>query len=91
VKKKDIINKLYEGEICESKSVAEKFFNAFIEVLKDGLNEDGDVQITGFGSFVVKDRPARKGRNPRTGEEIDIKASKTVRFKPGKKLKESFV
>ena len=90
MKKKDNINRLYENEICESKSVAEKFFNAFVDVLKDGLSEDGDVQIKGFGSFVVKDRPARKGRNPRTGEEIQIAASKTIRFKPGKKLKESF-
>ena len=91
MKKKDIINALYEGEICESKSSAEKFFNAFIDVLKNGLAEDGSVQISGFGSFLVTERKARKGRNPKTGEEIDIKASKTIRFRPGKKLKESFI
>ena len=88
MKKKDIINALYEKEISESKIAAERTLNAIIDILKEGLSNEGSVQIIGFGSFSIKERAARKGRNPKTGEEIDIKASKTIKFRPGKKLKE---
>ncbi len=58
-----------------------------LEAIKKNTRRDG-VQLVGFGSFVVSKRKARKGRNPRTGEEIKIPAGKTVRFRPGKEFKE---
>ena len=51
--------------------------------------EDGKVQIVGFGTFEVKDRPERDARNPQTGETITVKACKTPKFKAGKALKEA--
>ena len=62
--------------------------DAFIEVAKKTLKKEGGIALAGFGSFVVSKRKARKGRNPQTGEEINIKASKVVRFRAGKALKE---
>jgi DNA-binding protein HU-beta len=53
------------------------------------LKKNQKVQLTGFGSFVVSKRRARKARNPATGEEIRVKASKSVRFRPGQTLKQS--
>jgi DNA-binding protein HU-beta len=53
------------------------------------LKKNQKVQLTGFGSFVVSKRRARKGRNPRTGKAIRVKASKSVRFRPGQTLKRS--
>ena len=62
--------------------------DAFIEVVSETLEKGEDVALVGFGTFKVKERAARKGRNPQTGEEIDIPASKTVAFKAGKTLKD---
>ncbi len=62
--------------------------NSFISALREGIEKDGKVVLVGFGTFEVKTRKARKGRNPRTGNPIDIPAKKYVRFKPGKALKE---
>lgn len=75
-------------EMEKSKADAERSVNAVIESIKKGLKKEGVVQLIGFGSFTVKKRKKRKGRNPKTGEVIQIKASKTVAFKPGKGLKE---
>jgi len=71
-----------------SKGDTEKSLNAFIEVAKKTLKKEGRLALAGFGTFVVSKRKARKGRNPQTGEVIKIKASKVVRFKAGKALKE---
>lgn len=71
-----------------SKAEAERAVNAVVEGVTAGLKKDNVVQLIGFGSFNIKRRKARKGRNPKTGEEIKIKASKTVNFKPGKALKD---
>jgi nucleoid DNA-binding protein len=57
--------------------------------LERGLKKDKTVQIVGFGAFNVKTRPARTGRNPQTGAELKIKASRTVTFRAGKDLKGS--
>jgi len=70
-----------------SKAQAERSVNAVIDNISKGLKKDKRVQLIGFGSFEVRKRKARKGRNPQTGESIKIKASKTVAFKAGKKLK----
>ena len=68
---------------------AETAYENLFAIIKASLKKGDDVAITGFGSFKVVKRNARKGRNPRTGKEIQIPASKAVKFKPGKALKES--
>ena len=72
----------------DSKTAAERVVNAVIDGITTGIKKDGMVQLIGFGAFTIKSRAARKGRNPSTGEEIKIKASKTVGFKAGAALKE---
>ena len=71
-----------------SKKDAEKALKAFTDVVAEELKKDGKVQLVGFGNFEVSERPAREGRNPRTGETMTIAASKTPKFKPGKALKD---
>lgn len=71
----------------ETKAAAERAVNAVIDGITAGVKKDGSVQLIGFGTFAVKSRSARKGRNPQTGAEIKIKASKTVGFKAGAALK----
>ena len=72
-----------------SKKDAEKVLNSFVDVVTETLAKGEKIQIVGFGSFEVKTRPARVARNPRTGEEIKIEASKAPVFKAGKALKDS--
>ena len=72
-----------------TKKDAEKALNAFVEVVTETLKAGDKVQLVGFGTFESKERPARTARNPRTGEEITIAASKTASFKVGKALKDS--
>ncbi len=66
---------------------AEKAVNAFIEVVKDNLGKGKGVRLIGFGTFAVRQRKARKSRNPRTGEPITIPATKVPAFKPSASLK----
>jgi DNA-binding protein HU-beta len=73
----------------ETKAAAERAVNAVLDGIESGIKKDGSVQLIGFGTFAVKNRAARKGRNPSTGEEIKIKASRTVGFKAGAGLKET--
>ena len=72
-----------------SKKDAEKAVNAVLAVTADALADGGKVQIAGFGTFEVRERGERSGKNPRTGEVIKIKASKVPAFKAGKPLKDS--
>ena len=72
----------------ETKKSAEETLNAFISVVTDSLTKGDKVQLVGFGSFEVRKRAARKGRNPQTKEEIKIPASKAPVFKAGKALKD---
>ena len=72
----------------ESKKLIEALVNAFTEVVADALKGGDKVQLVGFGSFEVRKRAARKGRNPQTKEEIKIPASKAPVFKAGKALKD---
>jgi len=72
-----------------SKAEAERAVNAVIDGIKAGIKKDKNVQLIGFGTFKVGSRKARTGVNPKTGEKIKIKASKTVRFVAGKALKKS--
>ena len=72
----------------DTKKSAEETLNAFIDVVTDALVKGEKVQLVGFGSFEVRKRAARKGRNPQTKEEIKIPASKAPVFKAGKALKD---
>ena len=72
-----------------TKADAERALNAFVEITKDTLKSEGRLALAGLGSFVVSQRKERQGRNPQTGQPMTIKASKTVRFRAGKSLKES--
>ena len=72
----------------ETKKSAEASLNAFVEVVTDSLKKGEKIQLVGFGSFEVRKRASRKGRNPQTGEELKIPASKAPVFKAGKALKE---
>ena len=76
-------------ELKESKAASERAVNAVLKSIKKGLKKDKKVQLVGFGTFDVRKRKARKGRNPRTGETITIKARKVVGFKAGQDLKKS--
>jgi DNA-binding protein HU-beta len=72
-----------------TKADAERALNAFSGLSKSAIKKEGKLPLAGFGTFVVVERKARTGRNPQTGAPIQIKASKVVRFRPGKELKES--
>jgi DNA-binding protein HU-beta len=72
-----------------SKAIAERTLNAFMTTVKRELIVGDSVELTGFGKFEVTQRAAREGRNPQTGETIQIAAAKSVKFKPGKGLKEA--
>ena len=71
-----------------SKKDAEAALNAFTDVVGKALKKGDKVQLVGFGTFEVAKRAARKGRNPQTGKEIKIAASKAPKFKAGKALKD---
>ena len=73
----------------ESKAAAARAIDAVLDGIAAGIKKDGNVQLIGFGTFSVKSRAARTGRNPQTGATIKIKASKTVGFKAGAALKET--
>lgn len=70
-----------------SKAAAERAVEAVLEGVMKGIKKDKAVQLIGFGTFSVAKRAARTGVNPQSGEKIKIKASKTVKFKPGTALK----
>ena len=72
-----------------SKKDAEAALKAFIDVVSEELKKGEKVQLVGFGTFEVSERAAREGRNPQTGETMEIKASKTPKFKAGKALKDN--
>ena len=72
----------------ETKKSAEASVNAFVDVITESLVKGDKLQLVGFGSFEVRKRAARKGRNPQTKEEIKIPASKAPVFKAGKALKD---
>jgi len=71
-----------------SKAAAARAADAFIDAISSALKGGDQVTLVGFGTFLVRERSARSGRNPRTGETIEIAASKTPVFKAGKALKD---
>ena len=72
-----------------SKAAASRAVDGFVVAITEALQKGEQVALVGFGTFSVKDRAARTGRNPRTGEAIEIKASKNPGFKAGKALKDA--
>ncbi|MFT4190878.1 MAG: HU family DNA-binding protein [Comamonas sp.] len=76
-----------EAEI--SKAAAERALEAFTDAIKTTLKKGGTVGLVGFGTFLAAKRPARTGRNPRTGEAVKIAARKAVKFTAGKGLKDA--
>ena len=72
-----------------TKGQSEKALKAFLETVEETLKAGDKVQLVGFGTFEVKDMPARTGHNPRTGKSLKIKASKAPKFKAGKALKDA--
>ena len=86
--KAELINSMAEKTGLPKKE-AEKALNAFMESVEEALINGDKIQLVGFGSFEVKDRAERKGRNPQTKEEITIPASRVPVFKVGKALKDA--
>jgi DNA-binding protein HU-beta len=88
MKKKELIERIAE-ETGVSKSDAQKHFEAFEEVVTEALKAGEEIQITGFGKFSVKERKAREGRNPQTGQKMKIAAQKVPSFSAGNVLKQA--
>jgi len=87
--KADIVNGIVDRVEGLNKRQAAEALDAVIATIVDALRSGEGAKVPGFGSFSLSERAARKGRNPATGETIKIKASKSVRFKVGKELKEA--
>jgi DNA-binding protein HU-beta len=87
--KNELINSIAESGEGLTRRQATAALDAVFDAIVDALRGGDTVRVPGFGGFSVSERGARKGRNPATGESINIKASKSVRFKPGKELKEA--
>ena len=88
VNKSQLIEKIAEGADV-SKASAGRALDSFIEAVTGALKEDDSVALVGFGTFSVRERAARTGRNPQTGETIEIAAAKVPAFKAGKALKDA--
>ncbi|AKO93405.1 MULTISPECIES: HU family DNA-binding protein [Priestia] len=86
--KTDLINAVAEKAEL-SKKDATKALDALFDTISSTLSKEEKIQLIGFGTFEVRERSARTGRNPQTGEEIQIPASKVPAFKAGKELKEA--
>lgn len=80
--KTDLINEI-AAKASLTKVQAKAALDATLESISQALANDDKIQLIGFGTFAVIEKPARKGRNPRTKEEIHIPARKVVKFKPG--------
>lgn len=86
--KTELIEKIAD-QANGSKNEAQKFFDAFTNVVESELKKGNQVQITGFGKFYVQQRDARQGINPQTNQRINIPASKVPKFTAGNALKDS--
>ena len=85
--KSDLINEV--AKVVSSKKEAQAAVDCVFSSITQALKEDDSVMLIGFGTFKVQKREARKGRNPATGEEIQIEAKNVPKFTPGKALKEA--
>ena len=87
--KADIVNGIVDRVEGLTRRQAAEALDAVFDTIAEAVRAGEGAKVPGFGSFSLSERAARKGRNPATGETIKIKASKTVRFKVGKELKEA--
>ena len=88
VNKQELVNEV--AKLADlPKTKAQSAVEAVIDSIKGTLKKGGEVRLVGFGTFTVANRAATTGRNPRTGEKINIPASKQPKFKAGKELKEA--
>ena len=85
--KAELVGKI-ANETGLTKLLAEKAVDSFVSTVSGALESGENVTLVGFGTFSIGERAKREGRNPRTGEKIDIPASKVVKFKAGKNLSE---
>lgn len=85
--KADLVEQV-AGEAEMTKKDAEQLVEIVFESIIGALNKGEKIELRGFGSFRVRERNARKGRNPKTGTAVDIPAKRVAYFKPGKELKE---
>ncbi len=85
--KGDLINKV--ADVLNSKKEAQAAVDCVIESITEALAKNDSVTLVGFGTFKTAERKARKGRNPQTGEDIDIPARNVPKFVPGKALKDA--
>lgn len=86
--KYELIDEIAEKACC-TKLDARNMLNAFIDTVTEQLVQGNKIKLIGFGTFEVRDRKGREGRNPRTNEPIQIEASKAPAFKAGKQLKDA--
>lgn len=85
--KADLAERLFE-ELGLNKREAKEMVEMFFEEIRDSLENNAPVKLSGFGNFDLRDKSERPGRNPKTGEEIPITARRVVTFRPGQKLKQ---
>lgn len=86
--KNDLVSHLADG-LDVKKELANRFVDSFVETVTDCLKKGDEVRLPGFGNFVATHRKAKMGRNPQTGEPVQIKAANVPKFKAGKALKEA--
>ncbi len=84
---KEVLTKRVYEEVGLSKTTSKKVVEALIELIKESLERGEDVLISGFGKFMVKEKKPRRGRNPQTGEEIQLRGRRVVTFKISSVLK----
>lgn len=75
-------------ELGLNKREAKELIEEFFEVISTALETGEDIRVSGFGNFMLRQKKARPGRNPRTGEEVSVSARRVVIFRPGRKLRE---
>jgi integration host factor subunit alpha len=86
--KADLIHHVFTSLPGYTKTQAREAVETLLKIMKSSLEKGDDVMLSGFGKFKVRDKQPRKGRNPKTGEEIMIDARRVVTFKPSGKLKD---
>ena len=84
--KADMVEHLYD-EIGLNKREAKDLVEMFFEEIKSSLEQGENVKLSGFGNFILRDKKPRPGRNPKTGEEVEVSARRVVTFRSGQKLK----
>jgi integration host factor subunit alpha len=84
---KAMIAEMLLNELGLAKSDSKEMVEQFFETIRYSLERGQDVKLSGYGNFILRDKPQRPGRNPKTGEQIPVVARRVVTFKPGLKLK----